>query len=280
MKTFIKIIFGTVFFCLSNHSLPAQGDTPQGYYAFDYMKVQPGMHDEYLKLEKAWKKIHEANIKAGKYNFWELAQVAYPSGAGEEYNYVTRINFRGEKQLAAYIENWPSPDLAAILTPEERALVDRTSQIRALVKSEIWAHEDLVVDADMSNVKVLVFNFFDIPEGAEPSDHLRVEREIWKPVHDARRKDGKMKGWVLLSKVLPYGSADTYHNATVDLYAGMEQFLNQQNPVPYFEQVHAGKDFEKLFAETDAAGDLIRAEVRMVVDETSGRPGNAATAKD
>jgi hypothetical protein len=95
-----------------------------------------------------------------------------------------------------------------------------------------------------------------------------VEREIWKPVHEARIKDGQMTGWVLATKLLPYGSADAYHDATVDLYAGMEQFLSQGSPVPYFEKVHAGKDMDKLWAETDAACDLIRQEVRMIVDNS------------
>ncbi len=254
--------------CLAHYPLAAQENEPQGYYAFDYMQVQPGKHEEYLKLEKAWKKIHEANIKAGKYGFWELTRVAYPTGANEPYNYVTRTNFRGEKQLADFIENWPTPDLNAILTPEERALVDRTNEIRTRVKSEIWAHTDLTVAGDVNTARVLVFNYFDIPEGATAGDHLRVEREIWKPVHEARHKDGKMKGWVLIDKLLPYGSADAYQHATVDLYTNMEQLLNQQNPIPWFEKVHAGKDIEKLLAETAAAGDLIRAEVRLVLDET------------
>lgn len=268
MKRSIKILFLAVVVCLASHALEAQGNEPQGYYAFDYMLVQPGRHDEYRKLEMVWKKIHEANIKAGKYGFWELTQVAYPTGADEPYNYVTRINFRGEKQLADYIENWSMPDLNTLLTAEERALVDRTNEIRTRVKSEIWAHTDLTVAEDVNTARVLVFNYFDIPEGASAGDHLRVEREIWKPVHEARHKDGKMKGWVLIDKLLPYGSADAYQHATVDLYTGIEQLLNQQNPIPYFEKVHAGKDIEKLLAETDAAGDLIRAEVRFVLDET------------
>lgn len=274
MRAFTQTFILAAVFCLTNHFLSAQDQ--QGYYAFDYMKVEPGMHDEYLKLEKVWKKIHQANIEAGKYNFWELTGVAYPSGAGEAYHYVTRINFRGEKQLAEFIENWQFPDLKTILSPEETALVNRTSEIRTLVKSEIWAHEDFVVDEDMSNHKVLVFNFFDYPATGSWSEHARVEKEIWKPVHDARRKDGQMKGWVLVRKVLPGGSAQAYFGATVDLYTNMEQFLSQANPIPYFEKVHAGKDFEKLFAETDAACDLVRQEVRIVLDD-SNKMENAAS---
>lgn len=265
MKTFIQSSLLVALFFLISNFLTAQ--ELQGYYSFDYMKVKSGMHDEYLKLEKAWRKIHHANIVAGKYNFWELTQVAYPSGANVEYNYVTRINFKGEKQLADYIENWPSPDLKTLLTPEELALVNRTSEIRTLVKSEIWAHEDVVADEDMSDQKVSVFNYFDFPETGSRSEHFRVEKEIWKPVHDARRKDGKMKGWVLLGKVLPGGSHQPYFDATVDLYTNMEQFLSQGDPISYFEKIHAGKDFNKMYAETDAACDLIRQEVRIVLDD-------------
>ncbi len=279
MKSFSLSLLLAAVFCLANHSLSAQGDSPQGYYAFDYMKVQPGMHDEYLKLENAWKKIHQANIKAGKYNFWELTQVAYPSGAGVEYNYVTRINLKGEKQLANYLQNWEYPDLAAILTPEERAMVNRTNEIRTMVKSEIWSHADMAAGKDIGKEKIVVFNYFNFPQTGSSTDHFRVEREIWKPVHEARINDGQMIGWVLLGKVVPGGSAEPYFDGTVDLYADWEQFLSSGSPVPYFEKVHAGKDFNKLFNETEAACDLIRQEVRMVVDETAA-PGNAATAKD
>lgn len=269
MKKFINSLILAVIFCLSGNFILAQGGESQGYYSFDYMKVRPGMHDEYLKLEKAWKKIHQANIRAGKYNFWELTQVAYPSGANEEYNYVTRINFKGEKQLAGYLEDWTMPDLDTMLTPEERTLVDRTSEIRTLVKSEIWSHADMALGKDIDKEKIVVFNYFDFPETGSQTDHQRVEREIWKPVHEARIKDGKMTGWVLAAKQLPWGSADAYHDATVDLYANWEQFLTQGSPAPYFEKVHAGKDMGKLIAETEAACDLIRQEVRMVVDNSN-----------
>ncbi|MCO6489348.1 MAG: hypothetical protein J5I98_13065 [Phaeodactylibacter sp.] len=267
MKTLINTCLLAAFFYLPFMHLAAQGDAPQRYYAIDYMKVEPGKHDDYLKLEKAWKKIHEANIKAGKYSYWTLTSVLYPSGANEAYNYVTRINFSGEKQLADYLENWAMPGLENILTKEERDMVARTPEFRTLVRSEIWARADQDVSEDMSDANVMVFNFFNFPETGSRTDHMRVEREIWKPVHKARREAGEMKGWVLLAKQLPYGSADAYHDATVDIYANMEQFLNQGSPLPYFEKVHAGKDVDKLLAETEAAADLIRAEVRMKVDE-------------
>ncbi|HMQ48426.1 MAG TPA: hypothetical protein PKA00_13515 [Saprospiraceae bacterium] len=267
MKKMSKTILLAVLCCLSNHFLSAQ-DT-QGYYTFDYMKVAPGMHEEYLKLEKAWKKIHQANIKEGKYMAWELTRVEYPCGDNEEYNYVTRTNFRGEKQLANYLGNWTMPaNLESLLSKEELALVERSSEIRTWVKSEVWFHEDMTVGKDINNEKIVVFNYFNFPESGSRTDHFRVEREIWKPVHEARIKDGKMIGWVMVGKTLPSGSAQPYFDATVDLYADWEQFLSLSNPIPYFEKIHAGKDFNQLFDETDAACDLLRQEVRMVLDNS------------
>lgn len=262
MKIFVKSFLLATLFCLANNFLVAQ-------YTFDYMKVKPGMHKEYLSLEKVWKKIHQANIKAGKYQFWELLNVAYPSGDNEEYNYVTRINFKDAKQLAEYHQNWTYPDLTKILTLEELALVARTDEIRTRVKSEVWSHKDFAAGKDIDKEKIVVFNFFTFPKTGSQDKHLQVEREIWKPIHEARIKDGNMIGWGLITKMLPWSTAETYYDATVDLYADWEQFLKSQQGDSYFKKVHPGKDADKLFAETLAACDLIRQEVREVIDNSN-----------
>lgn len=264
MKTLLKSFLFATAFCFLSISAFAQDDTPQRYYIVDYMKVEPGNHAEYLELEKVWKKVHKANIDAGKYEYWSFAKVEYPLGTNEEYNYTTRINFSGEKQLAAYIENWEMPDID--LTDEEEAMMKRTTEIRTFVKSEVWSLTDRVLAENMGEPKIHVFNYFDFPEGGSPTAHNKVEQEIWKPVHEARIKDGHMKGWALLDMELPYGAAQPYHAATVDIYDNMEQYLSQESTMPYFEKIHAGKKFADLWAETMNAATLTRAEVRTRLD--------------
>ena len=83
------LIFATLFsFSLFiQTALSAQdNDPPTSYHSLDYIKVAPGMYNDYLKLEKAWNKIHAANIKAGKYNQWVMDEVLYPRGANAEYD--------------------------------------------------------------------------------------------------------------------------------------------------------------------------------------------------
>lgn len=267
MKTLFKSIILTAIIFFAHHTTFAQDDAPKRYYIVDYMKVEPGNHAEYLELEKVWKKVHQANIDAGKYEHWTLENVEYPFGTQVEYNYLTRINLSGEKQLANYIENWEMPDLQSILTEEEMAMMKRTNEIRTFVKSEVWSRTDRVLAENMGEPKVHVFNYFDFPESGGPRAHNKVEQEIWKPVHEARIKDGQMKGWALLEMELPYGAAQPYHAATVDIYDNMEQYLSQESPMPYFEKIHAGKKFEDLWSQTRKAATLTRAEVRTKLDD-------------
>lgn len=270
MKTFTNILFLAIFLCLNIHMVSAQDPESKGptYHSVHYMKVKPGMHDDYLKLEKAWKKLHLANIKGGKYEKWVLTEVISPNGASTEYNYITRQSFNGDAQLAAHFEqsfmpkNWKS-----MLTPEEISLVEKTSKIRTMVKSEVWSSIDGVFAEDMTNSKVHVFNYFDFPEGSNRGKHVKMEQEIWKPIHQARIDAGDLKGWALVRLEMPFGAAMPYHNGTVDIYENMEQFLKPFDAS--FEKVHPGKDIDAMFEKTRAASTLVRGEVRIEIDSTN-----------
>lgn len=145
MKTSIKLVLAFLCLCLPfTNSFAQTPDAPTVYYVVDYMKVNNGMHTEYLQLEKAWKKLHQANIKAGKQANWVIEQVLSPGGENVAYNYVTSQAYIGEKQLAAYMEsNDPFPiDWESMFTHEEASLMMRTNQIRTRVKTEIYAVVD------------------------------------------------------------------------------------------------------------------------------------------
>ncbi len=176
--------------CQPNYVV-AQSDTTY-YSVFDYIKVAPNMQGDYIKLEKAWKKIHIAKVKAGKLDDWSLTAVMSPSGANCEYNYVTRNSYRGSAHLAGYFESTFFPDnWQALLTPEELALVNRTNEIRTIVKEEVWSGVDNV-GGSTKKATIAVWNYFSSPAGKTHADHFKMERDIWEPVHTARVNDGTM----------------------------------------------------------------------------------------
>lgn len=276
MKTNIISYFAMSILCLFlSHSMTAQDKL---YHSFDYMNVEPGNHQDYIALEKAWKKIHEYNIKEGNIVGWEFAKVLSPVGASVDYNYVTRTSVRAGKQFESFMESFPMPeDLSSILSPSELELVNRTGQLRTYVKNEIYSVAEAVLPIGYADSKIHVFNYFDHPKGGGRSAHIKVETDIWMPVHQARAEEDKLEGWVLAELELPFGADQPYHEVTVDMYKDMSQYMEDKSFGSYFEKVHPGKDTDLLMKQTVEAASLIKGEVRMIIDKAS-LPASTANA--
>lgn len=266
MKTRIVFFLLLALFCWQTNTALAQQANPTYYVVYDYMKVKPGKWDDYLKLEKAFKKIHAAKKKAGKLDDWGLMQVLSPSGASVEYDYVTFNVYAGDAQLANYYEGQYMPDnWSQMLAPDEFEVVMNSSEIRTLVKSEVWTTVDGVLADNFKTSKISVFNYFGFPAGGNHDKHVKMETDIWKPIHAARVKDGTMKGWRLLQMQLPFGADMPYQDATIDLYSDMSQYLAPFFD-KYFAKVHPGKDVNALLKQTNESATLLKGEVRMVID--------------
>ncbi|MBK8699063.1 MAG: hypothetical protein IPN29_05775 [Saprospiraceae bacterium] len=273
MKTLFSFIC-LVIFCMGTPTNYAQtAAAPKQatrFTEYSYMKVMPGKEDEYIKLEKAWKKIHLAKKKAGQIDDWSFSRVISPSGSSAEYDFVTRNTFLGEDMYAAvYTDNYFPANWQSMLTVDEIDLVLRTGEIRTMVKSETFVVRDEVwADDSRTNAKLFVVNFFNVPEGKTSEDHAKVEMDIWKPVHAARVKAGTMKGWSYLEKMLPFGSLQRYNSITIDGYTDMRQYLNPWSD-DYFKAAHPGKDMAAMLKQTSDSCILVRGEVRMMVDRLS-----------
>ncbi len=263
-----KTIFALLLaiFCLQSNNISAQTKEPTLYTAYGYHKVPPENKDAFLKLAKAWKKIVAYKKKMGLQEDWSFSRVVSPSGASAEYDYVTRHAFKGEDQLANYLEKPFLPDnWQSLLTVEEIGLVLRASEIRTYVKGEVYSGIDKTIAPDIDKSTVAIVNYFKQPEGKTRADHTKMEQDIWKPIHDARVKDGSMKGWLLMGLEFPFGDSQPYDMVTVDVYSNMKQYLTPFVE-DYFKKVHPGKDLNELMKQTGAATTLVKGEVRLILD--------------
>ncbi|MDP6457455.1 MAG: hypothetical protein QF669_08410, partial [Candidatus Marinimicrobia bacterium] len=73
MSAVLTILFSTIL-------------SAQTIAVVSYMKVEPGNTQEYLEVEKIWKKIHQTRLEKGMIKFWGLYSVMY-TGTASEYNY-------------------------------------------------------------------------------------------------------------------------------------------------------------------------------------------------
>jgi len=244
----------------------AAQEGPTVYFIVDYMKVKPGMEQDYVNLEKAWKKIHAATVQSGQSDGWYLEQVVSPYGTQTEYNYCTIRRYIGKTKFAKSMDNsiFPS-DWKSRLTPEEVELVGRTTEIREMVKQEVFSQAEGAFPEDWNHPKVRIANYMKCKPGVSMSDYINVEASIWKPVHKVMLEKGKREGWGMYVLELPYGTEMPYDAITVDFYNSMEQYMNSQL-MDIFESVHVGKKTDDLFAKTSASRDLLRSEVSILID--------------
>jgi len=263
----IKHISLVVLFIFFSGPLMGQS-TETNYYSSDYMKVEPSNIQDYLACEKAWKKIHEYNKEQGNIQGWALDQVVSPSGSSCSYNFVTRQRFKSKKQLAEYQSNSYMPEnWKSLLTSEEVELVNRTTELRTRVKTEVWSAEERILADDLSDADISVINYFKMPKGVTRSDHLKMERELWMPFHKSNVSNGNSKGWVLLNRELPLGNGYEYDVVTVDLYKDMNQFWEPMDEEA-FMNLHPGKSVEDIMKKTASVGLREKAEIRKSIDST------------
>ena len=112
---------------------------PPKYIEVDYMKVQPGHEEEYVKLEQEqWKPMHQERIKQGKIRSWYLFGVNFPSGSETKYNFVTINTFDQFGQLENPYADFEQ--LAGKVHPGTNLedLGARTGKARDMVRSEVW----------------------------------------------------------------------------------------------------------------------------------------------
>ena len=122
---------------------------PSKYVSLDFMKTMPGKEEDYEKMEKeTWMPIHKERVGLGVIKDWGLYGKIMPSGAKEEYNYVTGQFFDDvsavvdPKYMEAFKKAWPGQDAGKFL--------QNTESTRTLVKNELWMVIDYV---DGSNTK-------------------------------------------------------------------------------------------------------------------------------
>jgi len=90
-------------------------------------------------------------------------------------------------------------------------------------------------------------------------DYLRLERELWKPVHRERIRTGKLRSWTLYAVRFPFGTEQTYDYVTVNEYNSLADADRPLDDV--FAKVHPTVPLQEIGRRTIGARQLVRGEV-------------------
>src|SRR4051812_47450384 len=103
----------------------------------------------------------------------------------------------------------------------------------------------------------VVVNYMKVLPGKTP-DYVALERGVWKPVHQARIRDGKLKSWGLWQKRFG-GTSDGYEFATVNSYGKIEDA--DADLQSYLVKANPGKTMADIERQTISTRDISRTEV-------------------
>jgi hypothetical protein len=119
-----------VSFCVGAFIAPVRTQAPGGappaqasamakqptYMTVEFMKVPEGKQDEWLKLEREWKPMHELRVKDGSIVSWAAIGQAVPGDESNGPVYATKAHPQGDVN----------------------ALMQQTLAARSMVRTEIW----------------------------------------------------------------------------------------------------------------------------------------------
>jgi hypothetical protein len=101
------------------------------------------------------------------------------------------------------------------------------------------------------------------------NEYVKLEQEQWKPIHQERIKQGKIRSWYFFGVRYPSGSESKYDFVTVNTF---DQFGQMENPYPDLDKlitkVHPGMNLDDFGSRTTKSRDLVRSEVWELIDQS------------
>ena len=236
-------------------------DADTEFVVAEYMKVKPGMMDQYRDCEAAWKMVHQYRLDKGLITGWELEQVDYPNGTGTEYDFVVVTHFKNWEAMGDD-GNWYEAAMKT-LHADKRAIAEKAELYRDLVKREIWTGGDATFAPDAKRPLYRVENYMKIPANGW-EDWIAMETKFVMPVHQKSIDMGNRAGWMMAFVVLPRGDAYDYQASTIDFYDSWADM--GKNDAAAWEAIYPDMSGDYAGRRIESTRTLVKTEVRRLVD--------------
>lgn len=233
-------------------NISAQTADEPNYLLREFMKVEPGQEENYLKVEKIWKKVHQRRIAEGKIIAWTLSERVF-YGSNAAYDYVTTTVYKSGKEMdeAQATMNWDY--ITKGLSAEELVIINTTEKTRKMVSSQLVYQTERVQPQTTNN------NYWKITQvrahagkGAELAKH----EKYMKPVFAEACKSGAISGWRFGVNLYPR-AAESANYYRVIVTNNMDDMLKAES------NAYIAEAFKKVYPDKDWAtysksiGDII-----------------------
>lgn len=109
---------------------------------------------------------------------------------------------------------------------------------------------------------VMIVSYMKVPPG-EAGPYLRLERELFMPLHRELIRRGTKRSWELYAVQWPSGTRSEYDYVTVNVYDSLTTYEAEARTdfTEVARQVHPRIPFDTILRRTNAARQLVRNEV-------------------
>lgn len=111
------------------------------------------------------------------------------------------------------------------------------------------------------------------------AEYVKLEREIWKPIHQERVKQGKITGWQISEVMYPAGSDREYDFVVVSLVRGWKNIETMWDGMDEIAKKVLTKEQLARMDKTEQTRDMIRVELWAVEDMVFRNPNGGAPWK-
>lgn len=250
MKSLIRITVFTVLLAFASNVF-----AQNAVVVANYMKVKPGMEQEYLDAEQQWKEVHRQTIEEGIKTGWQLWRKMY-TGTGDEYEYITLDWF---VDFESTLNPYPTSMVAGMFSPREwETLQQKTENARDLVRREV---SHLILEAENSKgARYLVINRMQVEE-KNVNDYVAIEDNIWRPYHEVCIEAGFRTHWGLW-RDWPYDEGQSIFT-TVDGFQSPDQIMSGED---LLSKVHPDMTWDEIDEKTSKVRRIASVEIWELVD--------------
>ncbi len=194
IRLLLFAIVGTLFLTEA-YAQTTNSDSPVYRYR-EYMKVEPGMEVDYIKLEKTWKKVHNKRKQEKNILEWELYRRIFPSGTNAEYDYMTVTSFAsGEKYRTGNAMTWDY--IVQMMDQSDMGIMENTDSIRKIVNRCM----DVTLEHTQANGPFLQITRLQVNPGQD--EQLQNMEAMMKPVFTEAARMGKIASWRFGKRLYP-----------------------------------------------------------------------------
>ena len=258
----------------SASDLQTQQKTPN-VVVVDYKNIAQDHEEDYLKVEKFWKPVHQERINDGRMTAWLLLKVVNDENEDIPYNYIT-LNVYPDMQKntnsGATNEDWINAHGAQKIEDEGPPMRALTQKVNNIIRRDHCR----TISSIYSLTKYRRANFMKTAPGQRDA-FVESRQGFIQPIFSRMIHDinAPMNGWILNELLTPDGAEKEYDFISYDLFKDKADIKRANPNKDYTKLAHpnlSNEEAQAIFSKNTAMRKMVKREIWEVLDYAFKEP--------